>query len=95
VIKLYIDFYHHILTLYNGSQCRATAFRVSSQKLRVDIAMFVCPSVCLCVRMNERISEMVRPRITKIWCEDFLYLHADQVYFRFWIPSPLYPQYEK
>jgi len=31
----------------------------------VDIAMSVCPFVCLSVRMNERISEMVRPRSTK------------------------------
>jgi len=39
VIKLYIDFYHHTITFYNGSHCRATAFRVISQKLRVQLPL--------------------------------------------------------
>jgi len=42
-------------------------------------------SVGLSVRVSNKISEMVRPRIIKFWYEDFLDLHADQFYFKFWI----------
>jgi len=41
--------------------------------------------------MNNEISKLVRRRNTK-WYDGFLFLHAEEICFKFWIPRNIRPQ---